>query len=309
MNILIMGAGALGSTFGGFLSRENRVSLVGRSSHMKAIEDKGLVISGIWGQHIFKNLLVNTSVRGIKEKQDFIFVTTKAYDTRAAVKTVKHLLKDDGYLITMQNGIGNEDTAAKIIGENHTMGAMVIFGATLIEPGHVKVTVFASECLIGEVGAKTGKSEEIATIVTKAGIPAFPSDDIIRDKWMKAFYNIALNPLSTILGVPYGFLGEHEETKDLMYSLLEEAFQIAQAEGIALRFNLDSYFKFFLEKQLPPTASHLSSMLQDIKSGKKTEIDYLNGFILEKGKLHRIQTPFNKTITQIVKSLEKVKRT
>jgi len=304
-----MGAGALGSTFGGFLSRENRVSLVGRRLHMNAIEDKGLRISGIWGKHIFENLVATTSVRDIKEKQDFIFITTKSYDTRVAVMKVKHLLKPEGYVITMQNGIGNEDTAAEIVGNDHTMGAMVIFGATLVEPGHVKVTVYASECRVGELGIKTEKSTEIASIISEAGIPTSPSDDIIRDKWMKAFYNIALNPLSAILKVTYGFLGEHKETKDLMYRLLEEAFQVALAEGVALEVDLDSYFKFFLEKQLPPTASHLSSMLQDIERGKETEIDYLNGFIVEKGKAHDIQTPFNNTMTQIVKSLEKVKCT
>ena len=274
---------------------------------MKAIEDKGLRISGIWGERIFRDLLASTSVSDIKEKQDFIFVTTKSYDTPMVVRAVKHLLEDDGFIITMQNGIGNEDAAAEIVGQNRTMGAMAIFGATLVEPGHVKVTVYASECLIGEVGIKTEKSKEIAAILSKAGIPTLPSDDIIREKWMKAFYNIALNPLSAILSVPYGFLAEHKETKDLMYRLLEEAFQIARVEGIALKFDLDSYFKFFLEKQLPPTASHLSSMLQDIKKGKKTEIDYLNGFIVEKGKVHGIRTPFNETVTQIVKSMEKVK--
>jgi 2-dehydropantoate 2-reductase len=305
MNILIMGAGALGSVFGGFLSRENKISLVGRSIHIKAIKDKGLRISGIWGEHLFKDLLSTISVEDIKEKQNLIFVTTKSYDTRAAVEAVKHVLRDDGYLITMQNGIGNEDVAAEFVGKNRTIGGMAIFGATLMEPGHVKVTVYASECLVGEIGKRTGKAKEIAAIIRKTGIPTLPSDDIIRDKWMKAFYNIALNPLSAILRVPYGFLGEHEETKALMYNLLAEAFQVAQAEHIALKYDIDSYFEFLIERQVPPTASHRSSMLQDIERGKKTEIDYLNGFIVERGKVHGIPTPNNKTITQIIKSLEK----
>jgi 2-dehydropantoate 2-reductase len=306
MNILIMGAGAMGSTLGGFLSRENRVSLIGRAPHMKAIEDKGLRISGIWGEYIFKKILTNTSIESVKEKQDIIFVTAKSYDTHAAVKAVKHLLKNEGYLVTIQNGIGNEDVAAEIVGKDWVMGGMAIFGATLVEPGHVKVTVYASECLVGEIGVRRGVAEKIAEIMNKSGIPTLASDNIIRDKWMKAFYNIALNPLSAILRVPYGVLGEHKETKELMYKLLDEAFQVARIKGIALKYNLNSYFNFFLEKQVPSTASHRSSMLQDIEKGKKTEIDYLNGFIVVEGKIHGIPTPFNTTITQIIKSLEKI---
>jgi len=91
-----------------------------------------------------------------------------------------------------------------------------------------------------------------------------------------------------------------------MYRLLDEAFQVARTERIALKFDVNSYFKFFLEKQLPPTAGHRSSMLQDIEKGKKTEIDYLNGFIVGRGKVNGISTPFNEVITQIIKSLEKI---
>jgi 2-dehydropantoate 2-reductase len=305
MNIIIMGAGALGSAFGGFLSRKDRVYLVGRNPHMKTVEYEGLRISGIWGEHIFKDLIPVTSVEGVKEKADYIFVTTKSQDTRTAIKAVKHLLRENGYMITMQNGVGNEDVSVEIVGRNRTMGGMAIFGAILVEPGHIEITVYASECLVGEIGGKTRKAEELASLISKAGIPTLPSEDIIRDKWMKAFYNIALNPLSATLGVQYGFLEEHEETKDIMYRLLDEAFQVARAEQIALKFDIDSYFQYFLEKLLPPTANHRSSMLRDLERGKKTEIDHLNGFIVQRGMIHGIPTPVNKTMTQIVKSLEK----
>jgi len=169
MNILIVGAGALGSVFGGFLSKENKVWLIGRNPHMKAIEDKGLKISGIWGEHVFNSLYPVTSVNNIKKKQDLIFVTTKSYDTREAIDSVKHLLKKDGYFITMQNGIGNEDIATDIVGKDRVLGGMVIFGVTLVEPGHVKVTVYASECLVGEVGIRTSKIKKIAAIINEGG--------------------------------------------------------------------------------------------------------------------------------------------
>lgn len=307
MNILIMGAGALGSVFGGYLSKDHKVTLVARAPHVDAVNGSGLKVTGIWGEHIFEDVKGVVSLQDVGDKQDIIFITTKSYDTRAALEAVKLILAHDGRVITMQNGIGNEDVAAEVVGADRAMGGMAIFGAAFVEPGHVEVTVYASECLVGEIGQETGKAEEIAALITKAGIPTLPSDDIIRDKWMKALFNIALNPLSAILKVPYGFLGEHSETRDMMYILLEEAFEVAGAEGIALKHNVDSYFEFFLKNQVPPTAGHRSSMLQDMERGKRTEIDYLNGVIVDLGEEHDIDTPYNRMIVGIIKALEKKK--
>jgi 2-dehydropantoate 2-reductase len=305
MRILIMGAGALGSVFGGFLSKGHEVTLIGRRAHMKAINESGLRVSGIWGDHLFSNMRVCTSPKDVEERQDFILITTKSYDTKRAVEDVRHLLKGDSRVISMQNGIGNEDTVAEVAGRQRTLGGMAIFGAALPEPGHVEVTVYASECLLGPLGGRDRMAHVLAKAITEAGIPTLVSDDIIRDKWMKAFYNIALNPLSAILKVPYGVLGEYQETRDIMYWLLNESFQVAGAEGIQLKFDLDGYFKYFLERQIPPTAGHRSSMLQDIEQGKKTEIDYLNGRIIALARRHGIETPVNHTITSIIKVLEK----
>jgi 2-dehydropantoate 2-reductase len=105
--------------------------------------------------------------------------------------------------------------------------------------------------------------------------------------------------------VPYGFLGERKETKRIMKEMLKEAFEVADAEGINLRFTWQTYFDYLMTRQLPPTSKHKSSMLQDIEKGKKTEVDYLNGVIVSLGKKHGIATPVNETITGIIKSLEK----
>lgn len=301
-----MGAGAIGSVFGGFLSRSQEVSLVGRGVHIRAVKETGLRITGIWGEHRFENLKAYTP-REIPEieKQDLILITTKSYDTQAAVTQALPLLKKDTLVMSMQNGVGNEELIAGLVGRERTMGGMVIFGAALLAPGHVKVTVYASECLVGMLEGSHEKAEEIAGMFTSAGIPTLPSRSIIRDKWMKAFYNIALNPLSAILRVNYGFLGEHEETRALMKRVLEEAFRVAEAEGVELDMAPGEYYQHLLDKQLPPTAQHRSSMLQDIEKGKKTEIDYLNGAIAKLGRKHGIPTPYNDAITAIIKALEK----
>jgi 2-dehydropantoate 2-reductase len=302
MKVLIMGAGALGSVFGGFLSRDNEVTLVGRNPHMAEISKKGLRVSGIWGDRLF-NPAALTSTEGLEE-QDIIFITTKAYDTEEATKQVLPLLHKGSIVVSMQNGIGNEETISKLVGKDRALGGMAIFGALLVEPGHVRVTVYASECLVGALDGDRGKAEKVAGLISKAGIPASTSDDIIREKWMKGFYNMALNPLSAILKVPYGYLGEREETKDIMKEILKEAFSVADKENVNLQYSWKEYFDYLLEKQIPPTAEHKSSMLQDIERGKKTEIDYLNGVVVRLGRKHDIPTPVNETIVNIIKVLE-----
>jgi 2-dehydropantoate 2-reductase len=308
MKILIFGAGAMGSVFGGFLSNKNEVTLIGRESHISTIEKKGLFVSGIWGDHQFSKLKGYNSVKKIPMGStfDLIMIMTKSYDTLEAVREVQSFVEKGSAVISMQNGIGNEDVISSEVGIENTMGGMAIFGARLIEPGHVEVTVYASEVLVGDlIDVSASRAVKIARIFSKSGIPTRPSDNIIRDKWMKAFYNIALNPLSAILRVPYGELGKSEETQKIIKDLLREGFEVANALHILLKLEWKEYFSHLIEKQLPPTAEHISSMLQDIKRGKMTEIDYLNGAIVKLGEDLGIKTPVNETITRIIKALEK----
>ncbi|MCP8304038.1 MAG: hypothetical protein H3Z50_00990 [archaeon] len=164
MKILVMGAGAIGSTFGGFLSKSQDVTLVGREPHISEIRKKGIKISGIWGERIFKNLHAFTSVRECSKSApyDLILITTKSYDTEDAVIQVLPLVGKDSLVTSIQNGIGNEEIIAKIVGKERTMGGMAIFGALLVEPGHVKVTVYASECLFGTLSGDIERSKAIA---------------------------------------------------------------------------------------------------------------------------------------------------
>ncbi|NOZ59362.1 MAG: ketopantoate reductase family protein [Euryarchaeota archaeon] len=308
MNVLIFGAGAMGSVFGGFLSQEHSLTLIGREPHMRAIAERGLRISGIWGEHRFTRLKALTSVEQISEQErfDLIMITTKSYDTAKAVEEVAPLVGEETAVLSMQNGIGNEEVIARAFGERRTLGGMAIFGARLVEPGHAEVTVYASECLVGELeGGASERAGKIAAAFSRAGIPTKASDDIIRDKWLKAFYNIALNPLSAILRVPYGKLGEMQETLSIMRAMLREAFEVAKALGIRVGYTWEEYYEHLLRDLLPPTARHISSMLQDMERGKRTEIDYLNGAVVRLGRELGIATPVNETVTEIVKALER----
>jgi 2-dehydropantoate 2-reductase len=308
MKFLIFGAGALGSVFGGFLSQKNDVALIGRGEHISQINNRGLEITGIWGEHYFSNITTYKSTSEMPDKTffDLVIITTKAYDTEKAVREIQPLVIKETAVMSMQNGIGNEEFIIQGVGEKRTMGGMAIFGASMKEPGKVEVTVYASECLVGDLtGGISERAKAISKAFSESGIPTKPSEDILRDKWMKAFYNISLNPLSAILKTPYGELGKRKETMEIIKAMLGEAFGVAKASGIELEYTWSEYFDYLLKKQLPPTAAHRSSMLQDIEKGKKTEIDFLNGAIVQRGRKLGVKTPVNETIKNIIKSLEK----
>lgn len=130
MKILIMGAGAIGSVFGGFLSDSQDVTLIGREAHISAVRKRGLEISGIWGEHIFKGLKAFTSADECKKYSpyDLVLITTKSYDTENAAMQTLPLIGKDSIVVSVQNGIGNEETIARIVEKERTREAWPSLG-------------------------------------------------------------------------------------------------------------------------------------------------------------------------------------
>ncbi len=209
-------------------------------------------------------------------------------------------------VVSIQNGLGNIETMTGIFGREKIIGGMAIFGAILTGPGNVRVTVIASETLVGELdGSLTSRVEDIVNILASAGIPAKASDNIMRDIWHKVLYNIALNPLSAIFQVSYGQIADNPHTRWLAKQMINEAFQVADASGQNLGMSAaDEYLEILWNEKLPPTRDHKSSMLQDILRGKKTEIDFINGAVVRIGAEYGIETPYNSAVVRMVKAKE-----
>jgi 2-dehydropantoate 2-reductase len=300
-----MGAGALGTAFGGMLAAAgNDITLIGRERHMKPIRDRGLRISGIWGSHVVKTLNATSELTATDEP-DVVLLTTKSFDTEAAIRELQPHIHADSVVISLQNGIGNEETIARYVGEDHTIGGTVITGFEIPEPGEVNVTVTADTTKIGALDNKiTPRLREIVAIFNDAGIPTDAVDNIQAHIWAKALYSAALNPLSAIFRVEYGRLA-NPHSFAIIGDIIYEAFEVAEAEGIKLFWTrAEDYQDFLLAKQIPQTANHHSSMLNDIEKGRQTEIDFLNGVFVALGKKHGIPTPVNETIVRVIKFLE-----
>lgn len=316
-NIAIMGAGAIGSVIGGMLARRgHRVILIGRQPHMDAIARHGLHISGIWGEHTVHGITACTSppvlhpdhhqTKHKEGHQDMVFITVKSFDTAQAAREALPMVGPDTMVVSMQNGLGNVETLAGIVGRDRTVGGMAIFGAVMTGPGSVEVTVIASETLLGELdGPPTPRVEAAVRMLDDAGIPTLVSGTIMRAIWHKALYNIALNPLSALFQVPYGRIADNPHTRWLIEQMISEAFTVAMAEGINLGLaSPQEFLQILWEHKLPPTRKHLSSMLQDIVRGKRTEIDFINGAVVRLGEEHGIATPYNNAVVRMVKARE-----
>jgi 2-dehydropantoate 2-reductase len=312
MNVLVMGAGAVGSVFGGFLAKAgHQVSLIGRAPHMAAIRDQGLWIQGIWGEHLVTNLRTFTvAAEAPREEWDIILITTKSYDTEQAAMQVLPLLSAKTLVLSIQNGLGNVETIAQIVGERRTVGGRVIFGVETIAPGRVEVTVYADKVMLGGQagGADHERIEETADAFTQAGIPTEATREIDKFIWGKLLYSCCLNPLSALLEVAYGELSQHVETRAIMTSVIEEIFAVAQKKGVVLAWNSPLEYRMLLfERLIPDTYSHHASMLQDVRRGKRTEIDALNGAVARLGEEAGLQTPVNWLLTQLVKAKEQMR--
>jgi len=283
------------------------VTLLGRRAHLAAVRARGLAIEGLFGTHRVRDLTCLTDPEELRGPYAAVFLTVKAYDTVPMAAAVAPHLAPDGFLLSLQNGLGNLEAAARAVGPARVLGARVIFGAEVVEPGRVRVTVFADPVLVGspehDDRAPQAAAVGWATALAAAGIPTEPTEELLAELWAKVIYNAALNPLGALLGVPYGRLPAHPDTRAIMDTVIEEAFAVARAEAIALRWpDAVSYRESFYGRLVPATADHRSSMLQDIERGRPTEIDALNGEIAARGAVHGVAAPVNATLTRLIRA-------
>jgi len=310
---LIYGAGALGSVLGGFLQESGQsVVYAGRGEHFSALQKKGLKITGIWGDHIIppSKIAALDGMAPQVRKFTTILLCVKSKDTDDAAAQAAPLLEEDGIMVSIQNGLNNWETIARHVGEDRTVGARVIFGAEIPAPGLARVTVNADDVLLGEPFLPVNRPllQTLQEDLQLSGIPTrvVSSEEIRAAIWGKVLYNGSLNPLGALLEVPYGRLGDNEESREIIKNILKEIFQVMRAKQVKVPYtDWEDYYRFLMEKQLPPTVGHRASMLQDILRGRKTEIDALNGAICQYARELGIQTPYNDLLTALIKFKEK----
>lgn len=300
MKVLVLGAGAVGLSVAAKLSRVCEVHAVARKKTADAIRAGGFMLTGIWGEDTYRFSVSDTVPAGAR--YDYAIVTSKSRDTDAICREFASTLKDTE-TVSLQNGIGNEEIIGRYT--DRVIGGMIITGFEWAGDAAVHVSVDGGMAKLGRFPAGLDEPvKRLVALMQEAGIRVEGSPAVRSALWGKTLYNCALNPLGAIMGVPYGKLA-HPSAWKIVESIVREGFLVVEAEGVSLPWKTaDEYLAFLHDTQLPATAGHHSSMLQDLERGRPTEIDFLNGAIVAKGALHHIPTPVNACIVSLVKFRE-----
>lgn len=301
MKIAVIGAGAMGSLFGAMLCSVADVYLINHSkAHIQAIREKGLKIEKSDGSFQTYSVFAATDPKEIDTEIDLAVIFTKSYATRAAAISAKPLLGEKGLMITLQNGLGNPDIIADVVGKDRTLAGVTSHGATLVAPGHIRHAGQGPTYIAGP-SQHSDFLKQIAEIFTAGGIKVQLSENIESRIWGKLLINVGINAIAAILRVPNGVLGKTPECQKIMDSAVAEAEAVAHALNISLPYSNPPEQ---VKKVCANTAANRASMLQDILKRSRTEAAFINGAIVKKGKALGIPTPYNAFLCEIIEALE-----
>jgi 2-dehydropantoate 2-reductase len=303
-----MGAGAVGSYFGGRLALAGApVTLIGRPDHVAAINRDGLFLDSLHFQGAVP-LAASTDPEAASSA-DLILLCVKTLDTVTAVQALAPFLRPDATLLSLQNGVDNVDRIRAEVGID-AIPAVVYVAAEMAGPGRVRHTG-RGDLLIGDLpnrpattSAAHDRLTEIAATFSRAGIPCQITPNIQGMLWVKMIMNSAYNGISALSRARYGPIAANRWTRAVMIQVVEEAIAVARAIGVQLP-ELD-----LVEAALALGGSMgaaLSSTAQDVARGKLTEIDSFNGYLARQGEAAGVATPVNQTIHALVKLLEEAK--
>ena len=298
-NIAVVGAGAVGGYFGGLLARAGApVTMIGRPAFVDAVNKNGLFLDTLQFQ---ENIRVQASTEiSAAAGADIILFCVKTTDNAATARQLAPLLTPGALIVSLQNGVDNVEQI-RAAANLEVLPAVVYVAASVPEPGRIKHVGRGDLTL----GPKTEKTERLATIFTRAGIPCRISDNIAGELWTKLLWNCALNAISALGRVKYWQIAASDDARQVVKSLVEEVFAVATAAGIRLVGVEDASAAFAgAIKVATQMAGALSSTAQDMLRGKHTEIDSLNGYISRRGAELGVPTPVNHALYTMIRLLE-----
>lgn len=332
--IAVFGCGALGGYVGGYLTRAGHdVTMIDPwLEHVAMMKDPGLKLEGLTEPENFQviaNAILTDDLPppGDIPPFDIIFVAVKSFDTDAAALTIAPYLADDGFAVSLQNGI-NEDKIVAVVGAERTIGCIAsTIAVSLPAPGHIKRmvklggaahTVFRVGEIDGQVTERVKKVADMLSLIDSS----LATENLMGERWSKLATNAMRNPIAAARDQGSNQNDRAPHIRKLAILVAAEAIQVAQAEGIKLvkvsgvdpdlllaagtgdEAAYESVTEQFLAAMERRSDTQRPSMAQDINKGRKTEIDQLNGFIVERAKKHGIPTPVNEAIIAVIKRIE-----
>lgn len=295
MEILVFGAGAMGSFFGGLLSAHEDVILVGRRDHMAAIRAHGLRISG----KTVRIARPRTATRvPAAVNPELILISTKAYDTQAAMSELRRFARTVVFL-TLQNGLENADVIARTA--SRVVAGTTAHGVMFLGPGEVRHGGIGDTAIGAWRGVDRADLVRVRDVFEEAGIRTRVSDDARRELWSKLVVNTSINPLAALAGVPNGRLVQDKGLAKLLEATCREAAAVAQTAGVALDADEMVRRTRLVARR---TAANRPSMLQDLDRGRRTEIDAITGAVLRAAEHGSRDAPLARALYALVRARE-----
>jgi len=293
MRIAILGTGGVGAYLGAkFWKSGHHVVFVARGEHLAAMRKQGLRLESTEGNILVRSQFVENLVN--LGPFDLIIVAVKSFDTHAAAQIARSGLKKETAVLSIQNGVENEELLGKALGESHILTGVAYIFSKISSYGLVRHEGGTGKFILGEFsGGKTSRLEEIGEAFSSSGITAEIQEDIRQALWEKWIFICGLSGMTSYARKSIGEILADAGLSSMLQSVVAEAAQIARAKKIspftAVEEKADAHFK-----RLPPGST--SSMYYDLMQGKRLEIDALNGAVVSFGKQLNIRTPSNSEI-------------
>lgn len=303
MKVAILGSGAMGSLYGGMLAEGGcDVTLIDIwKEHMDRVNASGLSIEGVSGDRVIPSLRGVTDPKDAGEA-DLVIVFVKATATKTAMEGARSLLGQKTVVLTLQNGLGNVEKLAEVIGESRILAGITGDGCTLLGPGRIR-HAGQGDTILGELnGEITERLKRITSVLKESGFSAKMSENVSGLIWTKLLANVGINALTALTGLRNGKLLDYPETEELLRLAVHEAVAVAEKKGI--RLEVEDPVEHCREIACR-TAQNRSSMLQDVGAHRQTEIEVINGAIAEQGARLGVPAPVNHVLTNLVKVRQK----
>ncbi|MGQ3412738.1 ketopantoate reductase family protein [Natrinema sp. LN54] len=297
MDIVVFGAGSLGSLVGGLLAREHAVTLVARAAHADAVRESGLRLEGV-GAEYPDRVFPAATTNGTGLEADLAIVAVKSFDTAAAAEALA--TGSFEAVLSLQNGMGNEATLAARL-EAPVLAGTATYGAVLREPGVVDCTGVGEVVLGARDGGPSNTADRIGEAFAAAGLETTVADDMPRRLWEKLAVNAAINPVTALTATENGAVLAEPAT-DLARSAARETARVARACDVTLS---DRDALAAMEGVAEATAANTSSMRQDVLADRRTEIDAINGYVVDRAADHGLEVPTNQTLAALLRTWER----
>jgi len=304
MYIVILGAGAMGCLFGGRLAEAgHRVVLVDVwPEHLDAINRNGLTLETDAG---IRNISVSgCRVGQIDHPPELMVVFTKSIHTLQALDSARHLLGQNTWVLTLQNGLGNVEAVETFVPRCRIAVGTTTWPSDLLGPGHVRSHGEGSTQILAADTRVTPELENISNILDQAGLNCRISREVFATIWEKLAFNAALNSLTAVTGLSVGGVAATTEGRELAHTIAKEVVMVANRKGIKAS---EAAVLATVDSALRDHGEHLPSMLQDIRAGRKTEIEAINGAVVREAALLDIAVPTTLSLYRLVRMLEQQK--